>query len=190
MMDKRIRTLLARLTVALVFALTASMAQASPILQGSPTAATGITGLDVSGTEYDVSFSVAGTYNDEFGSSTPAFFGNETGAEAARDAIRDVLIANTVTGIGGLPTDLVHSLRVPWDLTTNEVATKWIAQSTTGESDWFSGATDNYPRSRLATNASWARFTPAQVPEPVTLALMGLGLAAIGYQRRKQIKAA
>ena len=29
-----------------------------------------------------------------------------------------------------------------------------------------------------------------QVPEPITLALVGLGLAGFGYQRRKQIKAA
>lgn len=32
--------------------------------------------------------------------------------------------------------------------------------------------------------------TPAGIPEPAILALMSLGLAGIGYQRRKQIKAA
>jgi hypothetical protein len=28
-------------------------------------------------------------------------------------------------------------------------------------------------------------LTPASVPEPATLALLGIGMAAIGYQRRK-----
>lgn len=51
----------------------------------------------------------------------------------------------------------------------------------------------------VCTNESCTGLSPLRhairgsittVPEPVTLALMGLGLAGFGYQRRKQIKAA
>ena len=169
----------------LAFALTASVAQAVPMLEGPPTAATGITGLEVSGMEYDVSFSVASSYDDLFGSSTPTFLGDETGAEAVRDAILDVLITNAVTGITNLPTDLVNNLFVPWALASDTVQTKWVAQQTIGADDWTSGATSNVDRATQFTNVSWARFTPVQVPEPATLALLSLGLAGLGFMRRR-----
>lgn len=89
---------------------------------------------------------------------------------SGRTVTVDDLSGNTLTS-GGIGSGYAFTGRFTADGTTQDVK--------------FSGVAPGFT-SVPYLNAWQLR----QVPEPVTLSLIGLGLAGIGYQRRKQIKAA
>ena len=94
--------------VALCLIWISNSAFAIPILQGPPDGATGILGLEIDGVVYDVNFSEDNTsYEDFYGSDTPAFLADPIDLSAPRAAAASVagfLIANSVTNLAGFET--------------------------------------------------------------------------------------
>ncbi|TQV73282.1 PEP-CTERM sorting domain-containing protein [Denitrobaculum tricleocarpae] len=167
----------------------ASFAQAGVITNASGHA-TGITGLKISGGFYNVSFKI-GSFDDVFGSDpapalTPTFAGDNMTPFTAIEAIVAELngaAAPLVADETGATGNVVF---VPYFFDTNMLAAitqlseplPWVRGGT------LTGGRDNPGFGRLSF--AFAVFTPA-IPEPGTLALFGLGLAAFGFARRKQL---
>ena len=148
--------------------------------------ATGIDGLSVSGTVYNVEF-VADSYNGTF-STDPTFLNNEPGANAAADAIMAAL--NGEPSTPQIADGSSESIFVPRTL---------LADGIHFQAEQVGHATDASPWQRYSafqgqltvdySNApySWlfARFSaPAAVPEPGALTLLVLGLMGIAVKGR------
>jgi hypothetical protein len=85
-------------------------ARADPVLVGSTLDATGITGLVVDGTVYDVTF-VHDSYGNVYGSNTPIFNGNSPLALDAAQALRLALNPFTNVNLTGLGVFSLDGLR-------------------------------------------------------------------------------
>lgn len=184
-----------KLFLGIVFFVASFTANAVPIVQGPLSAVSGITGLDVDGTLYDVTF-VNDSYNNVFSSSTPTFFGDGASAQAAAIAMVNVFNSLSVTGILDL-TD-INGSPIYIDIPTAESVgfyDTWSAFLPSGAT-WDSGFTAGVlggDFSQIST--AFATFTLAsgsgnggstQVSEPATLALMSLGLFGLGFMRKRK----
>jgi hypothetical protein len=157
------------------------------------TCATGITGLDVGGTLYDVTFVLPGSYNSVY-TTPPLFLGNQAGATAAAQAIFDLLSTSEVDGIVS-NANLIDQFYVPYGL--GNVVPGWVelVYGYRADSVWQSvidcgpcvGSNDVLSSLWLPTDSrSWSVITPSAVPEPATLLLIGTGLAAAGVRRYRR----
>lgn len=167
----------------------ASLAQAG-VITNSSGHATGITGLKIPGGFYDVSFRV-GSFDDVFGSGqvpalTPTFAGDDVTPFAAIEAI----VAELNTASAPLVADQTGAtgnvVFVPYFFEANMLAA--ITQLS-APLPWTRGGTLTGGRDSSGVGSfrfAFAVFTPA-IPEPGTLALFGLGLAAFGVARRKRL---
>ena len=149
-----------------------------PCENGSTECFTGILGLEVGSATYDVHW-VEGLFDVAVASNPgiTTFVGN-----VSRAAEASVLMTNLLFDAGGLLPLAYGDYRwvgayVPYIVTEWEVAS-FVPISTRVEAL-------NVRYDRETTIANWAVFTT--VPEPGTLALLGIGLAGMGFSRRKKV---
>lgn len=184
---------------ALILGIVCSPASASPVLQGAIANPLGVTGLIVEGVEYDATFSTK-SFSDTFGSSTPAFLGNQAGAIAASIALAAVLNSAGVKTIGNVicsgnqfGTGCLYLF--PWFTDGQLIQAKdtSIFQNYPSDTDWVGGvwATQvsgiDSPLGEIGGGyLAYVNLTPTNqtVPEPNSLFLLCLGIAGVLFARR------
>ena len=164
---------------------------------------TGATGVDVSGTLYDVTFQ-DGSCNSLFNNCDPARFAftSLAFAEAAARALLAQVFINTDTGKFDDDPLLTRGCFYPGDyytITCSAFTPAVVAGSVSGAVAYNQltvdavidyGIAPSNDTTGLAsyTYAVWSRPPGSSVPEPGALSLLGAGLlaAAVAYRRRKQ----
>ena len=170
--------------------LSGGLAQATTILQGTTSAATGFLNLDIGGTIYNVTFNGNLTYSDVFTSTTPTFFGDLAGATSAVNALSAALNGSGVTGISNLTPDPAGRLflAIPYDAFVLSGDPRYDSKSalfSSSASTW--SVTDLGGQQDVASqNVSIVTFTA--VPVPAAIWLFGAGLLGlIGVARKKAV---
>ena len=180
-------------TIAVGFAIGLSLAAvrpaaALPVLVGTTSDATGLTGLSVDGQTYDVTF-VFDTYANVFADSAPIFGGNSAVAADAINALTVAMNTLDVTMVTGGNSGNVQSLVIPDSPVDGSgnyygqqtlfgyVGSYWSGYPTPADSNSVINEYNTYGHNVMAVFAA---------PEPGSLALLGTGLAGLRWLRRRR----
>jgi hypothetical protein len=144
--------------------------------------ATGITGLDVDGSLYDVSF-VFDTFTTLNTAGNFPFLGDQTAAELAAGAIAIELNAASAARV------IVGPLGPEYFVTFIPYSSSFLATRAVNQGvDWFSVSPTG--TNSATTSYSFSIFTStgnATVPIPATSWLLGSGLAIMGWIKRRSL---
>lgn len=151
----------------------------------------GILGLDVSGDIYNVDF-IAGSFNQIFGglpqpNPTPTFWGNETGASAARELINNQLV--------GFPAPFLIGARTIFIIPTGGIGDTVGGQVSFHLFSFWDGDYGFWPAFD-ESSVAYAKFSEVspptgQTPEPSTLTMLCIGILCVlgyGLNRKRRIK--
>jgi hypothetical protein len=111
-------------------------ARADAVLVGTPTDATGVTGLVVDGNTYNVSF-IHDSYNNVFPSNDPIFAGNSTLAFDAGAALATALNTLSVTGILGFMPGIQQFLLIPTTISSGGLFDTRVVDFNTTFNRWI-----------------------------------------------------
>jgi len=182
-------------------------AAATPVLQGTTTEPTGVTGLVVDGSTYDVTITTNDSYNYVFGSQ-PLIFPTATSAGDAMLALQTFLNTTGVSDLYGGDYCYLHGCAVlePYadiggmvSVAATGIPAPFEPPSIPEGANPWSGAPAPFGFQfpdflalqirHTLFGLEWAVFTPeaTRVPEPATLSLVGLCLAGIGFARRRKM---
>lgn len=178
-------------TVLVSLLLMSTSALSAPILDyNGGSSVVGVLDFEVDGVLYDVSWQ-EGSYNEIFdtNSITPTFLNDSSGAQTAANGLIALFEASNLfpSDIAGLCSDNSSDCDfvIPWTVSATNIDAFNI--------DWgqpngpWKLQTQNWLRDFDNNLVAMTLFTQsAAVPEPASIALLTLGLAGIGFSRKKK----
>ena len=200
---------MSRFLITILVLLFSSLAQATALVYDvSGGKLAGIQNINVNGTLYDVSF-IDGSYTSIFGDASNLAFTSSGDATAASNALISALAdgvvandgntynfdTNDVKLIEGCGYTMYCYILTPYGDYTNTSGLNYVSDSAAYVwNDTTSDFSTSYPMAVDTDTGTgvtdywlvYARWSPStSVPEPATIALMGLGLAGVGFTRRR-----
>jgi outer membrane lipase/esterase len=170
---------------------TAPMAAQAQTLVGDPSFPTGVDGITVNGTVYNVAF-IGGTYNSVFSSSPPTFLGDAP-TQVGQYSPANIVVIDLDLALSELvpaSANVIFEIFVP----DANIGGNWTGEAVHNFGGFYdvtgAGASDTTVETPTppTNDIAFAVLTPvAAVPEPSTWAMMLLGFAGIGFMayRRK-----
>ena len=175
---------LARFAAIIAFSFASVTAHALPILNGTTSAAEGLSNLEIGGSFYDVEFADNGSYQNTYGSDDPYYIGDAAGANSAIQAIIGALSTLNVTRIAGIASNAPHYLFVPY---STAVSFRYGGQASAGSTVWNRLGNFTTSPTQNWNNISYVHVRPAiSVDEPAPLVALTLGLGALFLLKRKR----
>lgn len=168
--------------VLILLVLVATSIQAAPVViyDISTGYSVGIQDLMINDITYNVEFA-NGSYNDVFAADAPTFLGDETGAEAAADAIMDALNNEDSTPqISGGTSEI---LWIPKALTNAFIVEQTGHNTLADPWERFGQFSNSVTQDYSDAPNSWVFVKFTHVPEPCTLFSL-LGLSCLALRRK------